>query len=158
MIKIKIPQKKPLKEIEFFFKKIGLVEIIKESHKKSRESFKLKQKKTFGPQLVELYRLYQFVKLNKRTTILEFGSGWSSLIFNISLSHLKKKYSNKISSLRRNNPFELFILENQKKYLNISKKRIKKYNASNNLQKEMKIHYCFSRTLHNHRLLQHWVN
>ena len=31
------------------------------------------------------------LKLNKRTTVLEFGSGYSSLIFATALSHLKNK-------------------------------------------------------------------
>ena len=69
----------------------------------------------YPPMLEDLYRLYQFIVLNKRTTILEFGSGWSSLIFNLALSENKKKYFSQIKNLRRNNPFELFILENQKK-------------------------------------------
>ena len=146
MIKIKIPKEKSLKEINSFFIKIGLGELIKESKKKIKPSKELKQKKIIKPKLKELYRLYQFVELNKRTTILEFGSGWSSLIFNISLNNLKKKYENKISNLRRKNPFELFILENKKKYLNITKKKIKKYNDENNLKKIPKTHYCFSDT------------
>ena len=40
------------------------------------------------------------------------------------LNDLKKKYSKQTKNLRRNNPFELIILENDKKYLNISKNRI----------------------------------
>ena len=81
----------------------------------------------YPPNLKDLYRLYQFVIINKRTTILEFGSGWSSLIFNMALSENKKKYSNEIKELRRNNPFELFVLENKKKYLNKTKKKISYY-------------------------------
>ncbi len=81
----------------------------------------------YAPELVDLYRLYQFIVLNKRTTILEFGSGWSSLIFVSALNELKKKYKHQVKKLRRGNPFELFILENEKKFLNISKKRIEKY-------------------------------
>ena len=78
----------------------------------------------YPPNLQDLYRLYQFVILNKRTTILEFGSGWSSLIFSLALSENKRKYSKEIKELRRNTPFELFVLENKKKYLNQSKARI----------------------------------
>ena len=96
------------------------------------------------PELKDLYRLYQFVILNKRTTILEFGSGWSSLIFTLALMELKKHYSVKIKSLRRNNSFELFILENEKKYLKVSKNRILKFTKKLKLKNIPKIHYCLS--------------
>ena len=48
--------------------------------------------KIIQPDLNDLYRLYQFVILNKRTTVLEFGSGWSSLI----MAYALKKKSSKI--------------------------------------------------------------
>ena len=44
---------------------------------------------SFKPEL-DLYRLYQGIKLNNRTTI-EGGSGWSSLLFALTLSELKKE-------------------------------------------------------------------
>ena len=66
-------------------------------------------KKPYKPELEDLYRLFQMVILNRRTTILEFGCGWSSLIFSMALSELKKKYN--INNLRRNNPFELHCVE-----------------------------------------------
>ena len=96
----------------------------------------------YKPELNDLYRLYQFVFLNKRTTILEFGSGYSSLIFSLALNDLNKLYKNKLINLRRNNPFELFILENEKKFLNITKKRIEKFSKKLNLN--IKINYHFS--------------
>ena len=70
---------------------------------------------SFKPELDDLYRLYQFIKLNNRTTILEFGSGWSSLLFALALSELKKEKFSKTKNLRRNNLFDLFVVENQKK-------------------------------------------
>jgi len=99
---------------------------------------------TLKPDLNDLYRLYQFIILNKRTTILEFGSGWSSLVFSLALVELKKKYSNKIKKLRRNNPFELFIVENYKRYLKISKNRITKFYKTKSFQIKPKIHYLFT--------------
>jgi len=58
------------------------------------------------PELDDLYNLYQYILMNKRTTVLEFGSGWSTLIFSLALKELRDKFSNEIKSLRRNNPFE----------------------------------------------------
>lgn len=125
---IKIPPKKNISEIKKFFEKRKLNYLLKNYN----DNFKKKVNsmivdKPYLPELKDLYMLYQYVVLNKRTTILEFGSGWSSLILNIALKDLKRKYNKKIKKLRRQNPFELFILENEKKYLNISKKRILKY-------------------------------
>ena len=114
MFKIKLPANKTKKEILNFFKKKDLNPIIEESKKKPLSANQMIVSNPYMPELKDLYRLYQFVILNKRTTILEFGSGWSSLIFTLALMELKKHYSVKIKSLRRNNSFELFILENEK--------------------------------------------
>jgi len=133
--KIKLPKKTELKKIKIFFKKIKLDLVIKDSEKELKKSI-------IKPNLNDLYRLYQIIILNKRTTILEFGSGYSSLIFLIALNNLKNKYQNKIKNLRRSNPFELFVLENEKKFLSITKKRIKSFNKINKCS--IKINYNFS--------------
>jgi len=101
-------------------------------------------KAPYMPDLKDLYQLYQFVLINKRTTVFEYGSGWSSLIFNLALIELKKKFSKDIINLRRNNPFELFILENEKKYLGITKKRIEKFNKHLGKKDSIKINYHYS--------------
>ena len=48
----------------------------------------MKLNEKYFPNLNDLYRLYQFVIINKRTTILEFGSGWSTLIFKCDVLHI----------------------------------------------------------------------
>ena len=143
-IKIKIPQNKTKQEIINFFIKKGLHSLVKENKKLVLDVNEIILSSPYKPHISDLYRLYKFVILNKRTTILEFGSGWSSLIFSLALNELKKKYSKKIKTLRRNNPFELFILENEKKYLNITKKRILKFRKKLKLNHFPKIHYSFS--------------
>ena len=90
------------------------------------------------PELGDLYNLYQYVLINKRITILEFGSGWSSLIFSLALNELKNKFSSEVKKLRRNNPFELFVIENEKKYLDITKKRIIKFNNYLKIKHQLK--------------------
>lgn len=95
------------------------------------------EKKAYGPNLLDLYMLYNIILLNKRTTVLEFGSGWSSLIISHALKNLRKKYFKKIEKLRRSNPFELFILENENKFLKLTKKRL------GNI-KSIKIHFSLS--------------
>ncbi len=144
MVNIKLPKKESEKFIEDFFIKKGLKSLVIESKKKTILNNKLSSKKTFSPELKDLYRLYKFIILNNRTTIMEFGSGWSSLIFNLALNDLKKKNSKKKKLLRRKNLFELFILENNKKYLSISKNRIKNYNNILKIKNPIKVNYNFS--------------
>ena len=137
-----IPKKISNKDIIKFFKSKNMNSIILSSKEYHESVNDMTSDYKYKPQLKDLYRLYQFVILNKRTTILEFGSGWSTLIFSIALNELKKKYSQQIKKLRRNNPFELFILENEKKFLNITKKRINKFYKKQ--KNKPKIHYKFS--------------
>ena len=88
---IKFPKNKSLNYIKKFFIEKGLIDLVNLSNKPSLKVNQLRTKEIFKPELQDLYRLYQFIILNKRTTILEFGSGWSSLIFSIALTDLKKK-------------------------------------------------------------------
>lgn len=132
---IKITKDISISRIKKFFIEKGLECLIKKNKKNSNP---------YPPELRDLYKLYQFVLLNKRTTILEFGSGWSSLVFVVAMNELKKKYHREVKNLRRNNLFEIFILENEKKYLNISKRRILDFFKSTKYNNNIKIHYCFS--------------
>jgi hypothetical protein len=141
--KILVPKKITNIEIKKFFKNKNLNELINLSKLQNPKVNEMIINSPYQPELNDLYRLYQFIFLNKRTTVLEFGSGYSSLIFSLALNDLSKLYKNKLINLRRNNPFELFILENEKKYLNITRKRIKKFSKKLNLN--IKINYHFSR-------------
>ena len=100
-INIKTPENKSEKFIENFFIKKGLKSIVTESKKKIILNSELKSKKIYAPELKDLYRLYKFIILNKRTTIMEFGSGWSSLIFNLALYDLKKKKIKKYETSKK---------------------------------------------------------
>ena len=50
---------------------------IKERNKKKNPYF---DTKPFGPELLDLYRLHQIILKYKRTTVLEFGVGWSTKV------------------------------------------------------------------------------
>ncbi len=129
----KEPKKISKSNLYNFFKTKKLTDIYKLKNLPDESVNSLLVNEPYKPELDDLYRLYQLIKINKRTTILEFGCGWSSLIFSLALSELKRKY--KIQNLRRNNPFELFIVDNEKKYLKLTKTKIlknwKKLNLSN---------------------------
>jgi hypothetical protein len=105
MKKIIFPKKLNFSQIKNFFHTKDLGFILNFSNKGKLNINEMKVSDPFKPDLYDLYRLYQFVVLNKRTTILEFGSGWSSLIFSFALSELQDAYKKKIYELRRNNPF-----------------------------------------------------
>ena len=152
---IKLPSLKSKKFIENFFIKKNLKILVELSKRQKPNVNQMIVNEPYIPELDDLYRLYQFVLINKRTTILEFGSGWSTLIFSLALKELEDKFYNKVNLLRRNNPFELFVVENEKKYLNISKKRIKKFNKHLNIKNPVKINYYLSNvemTLFNNRI------
>ena len=121
------------KDLEKFFFTQGLDELV--SLSKNNLSRGL-----IRPNLQDLFNLWHLIVLNKRTCVLEFGSGFSSIIISSALTYLKKKNQSQVKKLRRNNPFEHFILENEKKYLNITKKRNFKYKKIIN----NKINYYFS--------------
>ena len=137
---VKFPKKLSQTQIEQFFIDQNLKSLIYLSKGKSYTVNEMIVNQPYKPELVDLYRLYNFVILNMRTTVLEFGSGFSSIMFSLALQENKRRYYNKIKMLRRNNPFELFIVDNEKKYLNITKRRI---NKIKNIKK-VKINYLFS--------------
>ena len=56
---------------------------------KNINDIELKSIKPYKPDLRDLYNLYHLI-INKRTTILEFGTGWSSLIISLALSDPKE--------------------------------------------------------------------
>ena len=68
------------------------------------------------PYLIEyddLIRLHHLVISRKVTTILEFGVGKSTLVFNHALNHNKLLHTDFVhSQLRRSNPFECHSLDN----------------------------------------------
>jgi len=137
-------EKKNQKIIENFFIKKGLKILVDLSKKIKPSVNEMIVNEPYIPELNDLYNLYQYVLINKRTTILEFGCGWSSLIFSLALNELAKKFSNEVKQLRRNNAFELFIVDNEKKYLNIAKNRIVKFNKHLKIKKPIKINYILT--------------
>ncbi len=141
---MKKPPNKNQKFIENFFIKKGLKLLVDLSKKTKPSVNQMVVNEPYIPDLNDLYNLYQYILINKRTTILEFGSGWSTLIFSLALNELSNKFFNEVKQLRRNNPFELFVVENEKKYLNITKNRIVKFNKYLKIKKPIKINYILT--------------
>lgn len=139
--KIKFPSKNiSVKKLNFFFHKLGLKKFISKTNyysdgyevtkndlldKKKDKNFDIRlTRHSQPPELKDLYRLYQFIVLNKRTTVLEFGCGYSSVVISKALEFNRKKNLDVKPFTRCEFPFTHFILDDSKKYLKISKKRI----------------------------------
>lgn len=151
-MKIKFPKNLSKEKIKNFFKEKDLGYLVnketffvdgyevtkKDYNEKIRDkkgNFDIrKTKNPQPPELNDLYRLYQFIILNKRTTILEFGCGHSSLVMAKALEANKKKFGNKKPFSRCIFPFQLFILDNVKKYLNLVKKNLNKLKNKNDIK------------------------
>ena len=138
-MQLKLPKHQSDKEIKKFFN--NKLNYVFKIHNKNIKNNIIKEK------LSNLYYLYKYIIKNNRITILEFGSGWSSLIFIIALNELYKKNKDLVKKVRIHNPFQLYILEDNKKYLNITKKRILDYFKKNKLKNYCKIHYCCSKVI-----------
>ena len=93
-MKLKYPKKVNNKQLNYFFQSLSLNYLSKESKRKDlKVNEKMKrQKLTYKPILNDLYRLYNFITLNKRLCVLEFGCGYSSIIINKALEANKKKF------------------------------------------------------------------
>ena len=121
---IKIPKKPTNKELINFFRKKKLKNILNKSKKNTLTVNQLKSTEPYKPELLDLYIIFQLIKSNKRISCLEYGSGWSSLLIALALNENEKQYKKEVSNLRRNYRFKNLIIDNEKKYLSITKKRI----------------------------------
>jgi hypothetical protein len=72
----------------------------------------------------DLIRLHYLVTARKITTVLEFGVGMSTAVFDHALSLNKKKYGAIVKrDLRRSNPFELHSVDDSAYWIEETKKR-----------------------------------
>ena len=124
---MRYPKNISIREIKIFFKEIGLDFVVKYASEKGKKIYdRSLYTRPYKPDLIDLYRLYSFITLNNRTTVLEYGTGWSTLIMYHALEHNRAKYGSRPFE-RCSYPYSLFVIDDQKKYLKISKKRISKF-------------------------------
>ena len=65
--------------------------------------------KTIEPNFNKLYFLYKVITENKRLTVLEFGSGWSTFIISLGLFKNYTNYNIQTKKLRKSNNFTVFF-------------------------------------------------
>tara|TARA_A100001015_G_C14818328_1_gene643655 strand:- start:101 stop:925 length:825 start_codon:yes stop_codon:yes gene_type:complete len=119
-------------------------------YKKSSSKFR---KFNYLPNLIDLYRLHSIITKNKRIKVLEFGSGISTAIIADALHINKKKYEKKIFKINSNltnkdhineslpylkknyfkysNPFDVISFDDNKYYINETKKILKNLKIKN---------------------------
>lgn len=72
----------------------------------------------FAPELDDLVRLHFLVASRRVTTVLEFGVGQSTYVFDHALNQNKNRYAAFVeSNLRRSNPFQCFSVDNNEHWL-----------------------------------------
>ena len=111
------------KKLEKFFINRKLERFVKLSKNYKKDFSTPFSKSLLKPNLRDLYFIYNLIIKKKRITSLEFGCGFSSEIIAIALDENKKMYQKNIKLLRRNHAFKNFVVDNEKKYLNILRKR-----------------------------------
>mgnify|MGYP001170955466 CR=1 FL=1 len=87
----------------------------------------------YKPDYKDLYLLYKYITLNKRLSVLEFGSGYSSIVMSKALNENKKRHFSKLKKIEHMPKFKIHSYENMKKYY-LKLKKIKRKNKLANLQ------------------------
>lgn len=128
-------------DLEKYFVDSGLEEVIKrfDGEKRMRSFEKLvpgaydrvdpKMKVSFGPELDDLVRLHFAVTSRRVFTVLEFGVGYSTLIFShaLRLNQVKFKEAIDHNQLRVSNPFECHSVDNYKSWIRSVRRNILKH-------------------------------
>lgn len=132
--KFKISDFNKKKKIDIYYNFFNLEILIKKklsSDKiKSHKNLILKnvvknEKKPFEYELDDLCRLHWIILSKKILNTMEFGSGFSTL-FMADACYILNKYFSDLKDLRVEKKFHVYSLEESKKFLSITKKRIPK--------------------------------
>lgn len=99
----------------------------------------------YAPEIDDLYFLYEFCRSHAVTSVLEFGSGYSSLAFAIALSENFKHFGRSLAdNSRLNDAFQLLSIDASEKWMDIAEKRIPR-----DLKKFVKFHHSEVRLVSN---------
>lgn len=120
-------EQQTIEQLEQYFLRNGFPELVEASKAGPLHVNTMQTEKPYKPELHDLHMLHQMVIETKRTTILEFGCGWSTLVLSHALGVNRSRYD--ISHLRRNNPFEIHSVDNVKQWISVAKERLEEGNA-----------------------------
>ena len=86
------------------------------------------------PEMDDLYFLYSLVREKAVTSILEFGSGWSTCVLSLALQENQEDFGAKHKNLIRHpNPFRILTIDASRQFQEIALSRIPK-SQQNNLE------------------------
>jgi len=79
----------------------------------------------YAPELDDLFFLYSFVREKAITSILEFGSGWSTSVLSLALHENLQSFGAKYTELVRHpNPFQLLTIDASEEFQKIALSRL----------------------------------
>ena len=88
--------------------------------------FHIDGKDPFEPDCDDLVRLHYIIRSRKIMTVLEFGVGWSTLVMADALLKNYLEYDKDVQhGIRRKDPFTLYTVDTEKKYIDITRNRLK---------------------------------
>jgi hypothetical protein len=111
-------------QLESYFQTHGLGELIEKSKVRPKGVNEMVLDEPYRPELADLHSIHRLILEHKRLTVLEFGCGWSTLVMANALRTNRDRHADEVTNLRRNNPFELHVVDNEQRYLNIAKSRL----------------------------------
>lgn len=77
----------------------------------------------YGPEFDDLYYLYGIVRETAAVSVMEFGSGWSTLAFSLGLDENRRSMAQSYST-RHPNPFRLLTIDASSEWLEVSLARL----------------------------------
>jgi hypothetical protein len=91
----------------------------------SIEDSRIRTNLVYAPDFGDLYRLYSYVVSNCVTSILEFGSGWSTLALSIGLQEIREKFGAEYPGYARNpHPFRMCTVDNSPVFADLALSRL----------------------------------
>lgn len=82
----------------------------------------------YPPLIEDLWSLYDNVVSRKVVSIMEYGSGWSTLVLALALEHNMKSFGDFVeSNIRHPNPFCLLTVDSSRAFSNISVRRAQEF-------------------------------
>lgn len=122
---MKTPYVESEKSARDYFSELGLSNIVEAADGVDLGvNEKLETRKPYKPNLIDLCRLHRFVMETKRTTVLEFGTGWSTWVVADALERLEARYAKDVRGLRRNNIFELHVVDDEEEFIGVASNRL----------------------------------
>lgn len=90
--------------------------------------FDIDGKDPFAPNCDDLVRLHYIIRSRKMMTVLEFGVGWSTTVMADALQKNHLDYYEEIKdTMRRVDPFTIYTVDTEKKYIDITKENLPEY-------------------------------